>query len=74
MTHIVLENKLEVTNQLELNREEERLSKIRARELFDLDKMNQLEVGTFKGLSDIHYYLFQDIYFFCWYNQRNKYF
>lgn len=60
----MLENKLNITNQLELNREEEKLSKLRAKELFELDIINQFEIGTYKGLSDIHHYLFQDIYFF----------
>ncbi|MFB7156068.1 protein adenylyltransferase Fic [Lysinibacillus sp. NPDC056232] len=61
----MLENKLGITNQLELNRTEERLSKKKAKELFDSGKINSLEVGTFKGLSEIHRYLFEDIYFFA---------
>ncbi|MFT9819752.1 protein adenylyltransferase Fic [Lysinibacillus sp. NPDC056185] len=61
----MLENKLGITNQLELNRTEERLSKKKAKELYDSGKINSLEVGTFKGLSEIHRYLFEDIYFFA---------
>ncbi|MFJ6209448.1 protein adenylyltransferase Fic [Lysinibacillus sp. NPDC092081] len=61
----MLENKLGITNQLELNRTEERLSKKKAKELYDSGKINNLEVGTFKGLSEIHRYLFEDIYFFA---------
>ncbi|MEY9974321.1 cell filamentation protein [Lysinibacillus sp. RC46] len=61
----MLENKLGITNQLDLNRTEERLSKKKAKELYDSGKINSLEVGTFKGLSEIHRYLFEDIYFFA---------
>ncbi|GLC88339.1 hypothetical protein LYSBPC_14660 [Lysinibacillus piscis] len=58
----MLENKQNITNQLELNREEERLSKKRAKTLYDLGQIHQIEVGTFKGLSEIHAYLFEEIY------------
>lgn len=61
----VLENKLGIKNQLELNREEERLSKMKAKDLYDSGEINHIEVGTFKGLTDIHNYLFEDIYFFA---------
>ncbi|MGE8002609.1 protein adenylyltransferase Fic [Lysinibacillus sp. NPDC093216] len=61
----MLENKLGITNQLDLNRTEERLSKKKAKELYDSGKINSLEVGTFKGLSEIHRYLFEDIYYFA---------
>ncbi|HDR7871349.1 MULTISPECIES: protein adenylyltransferase Fic [Bacillus] len=61
----VLENELGIKNQLELNRVEERLSKIKAKDLYDSGEINNIEVGTFKGLSDIHNYLFEDIYFFA---------
>ncbi len=59
------DNLLGITNQLELRNEEEKLSKIRAKELFDFDIINDFEVGTYLGLKDIHYYLFQDIYPFA---------
>ncbi|MFK4431673.1 cell filamentation protein [Bacillus sp. RC54] len=61
----MLENELGIKNQLELNRVEERLSKIKAKDLYDSGEINNIEVGTFKGLSDIHNYLFEDIYFFA---------
>lgn len=61
----VLENQLGIKNQLELNRVEERLSKMKAKDLYDSGEINNIEVGTFKGLSDIHNYLFEDIYFFA---------
>ncbi|HDR4453678.1 Fic family protein [Bacillus thuringiensis] len=62
---MVLENKLGIKNQLELNRVEERLSKMKIKDLYDSGEINCIEVGTFKGLSDIHKYLYEDIYFFA---------
>ena len=47
---MVLENKLNITNQIELNKVEERLSKEKAIKLFDSGKINTLKVGTFAGL------------------------
>ena len=61
----MLENKLGITNEIELAKEEERITKIKALELFDTNKINEFEVGTFKGLSKIHEYLFSDIYGFA---------
>lgn len=61
----MLENKLGITNEVELSKEEERITKIKALELFDTNKINEFEVGTFKGLADIHSYLFSDIYDFA---------
>ena len=62
---MILSNLLNLTNQLELNREEERLSKIRAKELFELNLMDSFDVGTFHGLSQVHGSLFQDVYPFA---------
>lgn len=61
----MLENKLGITNEVELAKEEEKITKIKALELFDTNKINEFEVGSFKGLSDIHSYLFSDIYDFA---------
>ena len=61
----MLENKLEITNEAELAKEEERITKIKALELFDTGKINEFEVGTFKGLADIHEFLFSDVYDFA---------
>ncbi len=61
----MLENKLGITNQVELAKEEERLSKIRALELFDQDLFNNFEVGKFSSLKKIHHHLFSDIYYFA---------
>lgn len=61
----MLENKLNITNPAELAREEERLSKNRARELFEKKILETFETGTYEGLRQIHEYLFQDIYEFA---------
>lgn len=61
----MLENKLDITNQVELARAEERLSKLRARQLFDTGDIEKAEVGTFAGLAFIHRYLFSDVYTFA---------
>lgn len=60
-----MDNKLGITNQSELARKEEKITKIKALELFDSKKINDFEVGTFKGLSQIHRYLFEDVYSFA---------
>ena len=61
----MLNNKLGITNEIELSKEEERITKIKALELFDTNKINGFEVGTTKGLCDIHKYLFSDVYEFA---------
>ena len=45
--------------------DEELLSKKRAIGLFDTGDLDRLEVGTARGLQDIHHYLFQDIFDFA---------
>ena len=61
---MILDNKLNITDQAELAREEERISKIRAKEMFDTGYLNTLKVGTFEALKKIHKYLFDEIYEF----------
>lgn len=61
----MLENKLGITSQVELAKEEEKITKIKAIELFDTNKINEYEIGTFNGLSNIHKFLFNDIYSFA---------
>ena len=61
----MLENKLGIANEVELAREEERLTKLRARELFEMGLFDSFEVGTFAGLCSIHRHLFQDVYDFA---------
>ena len=61
----MLENKLSITNLVELAKEEERITKAKALELFDTNKIYEIEVGTFNGLSQIHKFLFEDVYYFA---------
>ena len=61
----MLENKLNITNEAELAKKEERITKLKALELFDTNKINEFEVGTTKGLCDIHKFLFSEIYLFA---------
>lgn len=62
---MVLENKLNITDQVELNKQEEKISKEKALKLFDSGKINKIKVGTFAGLKQIHKHLFEDIYDFA---------
>lgn len=62
---MILENKLNITNQIELNKVEEKISKQKAKQLFDTGLINNVEVRTFNGLSKIHKFLFEDIYDFA---------
>ncbi|MGE6117712.1 protein adenylyltransferase Fic [Aeromonas salmonicida] len=62
---MMLENKLNITNQVELAKAEEKISKQKAKQLFDSGDINKADVGTFSGLSFIHGYLFGDIYHFA---------
>lgn len=61
----MLENKLGITSSIELAKEEERITKIKALELFDSNRIEEFEIGTFKGLSSIHNFLFSDVYPFA---------
>lgn len=62
---MVLNNKLNLTDQIELSKAEERLSKIGAKELFDSNRLKELTPGTFQSLRVIHKYLFDKIYYFA---------
>ena len=62
---MILENKLNITHQVELAKAEEKISKQKAKQLFDSGDINKVEVGTFAGLSFIHAYLFEEIYSFA---------
>lgn len=61
----MLKNKLGIINEVELAKEEERITKIKALELFDTKTIESFEIGTFNGLAKIHEYLFSDIYDFA---------
>ena len=62
---MTMENKLDITNQVDLAKAEEKISKQKAKQLFDCGDIDKVEVGTFKGLAFIHAYLFGDIYNFA---------
>ena len=61
---MALENKLGITESAELAREEERISKTRAVELYEKG-IPEDEIGKFAGLARIHQYLFGEIYAFA---------
>lgn len=63
--NVVLPNKLNITHQIELNKAEEKISKQKAKRLFESGDINRMEIGSFKGLAQIHAYLFSDIYEFA---------
>ena len=62
---MALENKLGITNSAELAREEERISKKKAVELFESGSLDKLTPGRFASLQAIHKALFEDIYDFA---------
>ena len=62
---MVLENKLGLTNAAVLAREEERISKKKAIELFESGTLDTLDAGKFSALKAIHKYLFDEIYDFA---------
>ena len=62
---MILENKLGITDSVELAKAEEKISKKRAIELFESGYLNYLKPGTFKSLAEIHKYLFDSIYDFA---------
>lgn len=62
---MALENKLGIKSSAELAREEERISKKKAVELFENGMLENLEAGKFQTLCEIHKYLFDDIYDFA---------
>ena len=62
---MTLENRLGIESDIELAHEEERLTKLRALELYDAKLLDGFEVGTFTGLAAIHRHLFQDVYDFA---------
>ncbi len=62
---MALENKLNIADSAALVREEERISKTRAIELFETNFLSSLNPGTVDALSKIHAFLFSDIYDFA---------
>lgn len=62
---MALDNKLGITDSVELAKAEERISKKRAIELFESGYLDTLEAGSFTSLVEIHKYLFDTIYEFA---------
>ncbi len=62
---MALENKLGITDSAELARTEEKISKIKAIELYESNIIEEFEVGKFLGLAKIHKFLFDEIYDFA---------
>lgn len=62
---MVLPNKLNITDQIDLSKSEERISKQKAKQMFENGDIDRFEVGTFAGLAAIHAYLFGDLYDFA---------
>ncbi len=62
---MALDNKLGIISNSELAKEEERISKKKAAELFEKNLLSKLEAGKFSSLQFIHKYLFEDIYEFA---------
>ena len=62
---MALENKLGLTSSADLAREEERISKKKALELFENGMLDKLDAGKFSALKAIHKYLFDEIYDFA---------
>lgn len=62
---MVLENKFNIQESCELSKVEERLSKIKALKLFETGISENFEPGSFKTLSEIHKFLFDEIYNFA---------
>ena len=62
---MILPNRLGIQNQAKLARIEEKISKQKAKQLFDSGDIEKAKVGVFEGLAFIHHYLFCDIYEFA---------
>ena len=62
---MALDNKLGIKDSSELARQEERISKKKALELFETGYLDTLQPGTFAALSEIHRVLFEDVYDFA---------
>ena len=58
----VWEENNEILKRIVDEEQEELLSKKRARELFEKNLLEKIEIGTIEGLQEIHRYLFQDCY------------
>ena len=62
---MTIQNKLGISDSFKLAQAEERISKQKAIELFESGRLDKLDAGTFESLSEIHKFLFEDIYDFA---------
>ena len=62
---MTIENRLGLDDSVLLAREEEKISKKKAIELFETGYLDSLEAGTYESLAKIHKYLFDEIYDFA---------
>lgn len=62
---MTLENKLGITDSIELAQSEEKISKKKAIELFESGYLDSLDPGTCETLFKIHKYLYEDVYDFA---------
>lgn len=62
---MTFENKLGITDSAQLAREEEKISKAKAKELFESGILDSLHPGTYVTLARIHEFLFDEIYDFA---------
>ena len=62
---MTLENRLNITDSAELAREEERISKKKAAQLFDNKLLDSFPAGKFDTLQAIHKYMFEDVFDFA---------
>jgi len=62
---MILANKLNISDQIALAKAEEKISKQKAKQLFDSGDIAEVAIGTYAGLAFIHAYLFADIYAFA---------
>lgn len=62
---MALENKLGITDSAQLAREEEKISKAKAKELFESGILDSLHPGTYVTLARLHEFLFDEIYDFA---------
>lgn len=62
---MILKNKLNIKSEIELAKKEEKISKLKAKKLYESGFFDTLKAGSFEGLSIIHKKLFEDIYDFA---------
>ena len=62
---MTLDNKLGLTDSIELAKMEEKISKARAKQLFEDKVLNDKKAGTYETLAFIHKFLFEEIYDFA---------